>query len=122
MVVKGRKLTHWRSFCRHRAGVHEREERLACLRAAADCFLDVRAICKCVVERVRHKESTEIDVTGDMTKAVATNKVSMNVKVTLLHHTGMTFVLRSVVLILVFTAQMSCDVTYEYRVTSCFSP
>ena len=60
-----------------RTGIHETDERLACLRYAEECCLDVRSITKCVVERIRHKESTEIDPTGDMSKAVATNIVSV---------------------------------------------
>ena len=56
-------------------GIHEKDERLACLVYAEESCLDVQAITKCVVERIRQKESTEFDSTGELGKEVTTNPV-----------------------------------------------
>ena len=57
-------------------GIEARDERLACLSYAEECCLDVPAITKCVVERIRARESTEFDTTGDLAKEFSTNAVS----------------------------------------------
>ena len=50
------------SYAAFLEGVTDPEQRRECLENAARCRLDVCAVTKRVVERIRHKETTEIEL------------------------------------------------------------